>query len=66
MKSSPGMSAPGVPPAALENAPVRAAEVGVAQSVADRIDRTVYIAQPVTYKQQHKLPIVIIIVTIIN
>ena len=52
MTSSLRVSSPGVPPAALQNAPVRSAEVGVAQCVADGVDRTVDVAQPVTYRQR--------------
>jgi len=52
MTSSPGVSAPRVQPAALQNAPVGATEVSVAQSVAHRVHRTVDVAQPVTCNPQ--------------
>ena len=50
MTSSPGgVAAPGVEPAALQDAPVGAAKVCVAQRVAHRVHRAVDVAQPVTY-----------------
>ena len=49
MTSLQGVLAPGFPPSALQNAPVRSTEVCVAQRVADWVDRAVYITQPVTY-----------------
>jgi len=42
--------APGVEPAAGQDAPVRATEIGVAQRVAERVHRAVDVAQPVSYK----------------
>ncbi len=41
-------------PSALEDSPVRPSEVGVAQSVADRVDGAVDIAKPVSWKQTVK------------
>jgi len=40
-------------PATGDDAPVSATKVAVAQRVADWIDRTVDIAQPVTYEQHN-------------
>ena len=48
MTSLQGASSPGVPPAALQDTPVRSTEVCIAQSIADWVDRTVDIAQPIT------------------
>jgi len=42
--SSPRVSSPGVQPAALQNAPVRPTEIGVAQSVTDWVHCTVDVA----------------------
>lgn len=49
MTSLQSVSVPGVRPTTLQNAPVSSAEVGVAQRVADRVDRAVDVTQPVTY-----------------
>jgi len=42
-----GRLTPGFEPAARQDAPVRATEIGVAQGVAERIHRAVDVAQPV-------------------